>query len=113
MERNFTMPDAQRIRPGHDETMGLHNASAAESAPAPGVTRALSFVDRIGTLQSVRIHLLDQDKPVSAASIGAALGLEHEELYGHLVRLDALGQARGGVWLPGVTSGHRYGWEAV
>ncbi len=69
--------------------------------------------DPISALQSVRIHLRDQAKPVSAASIGAALGMEHEELYAHLVRLDALGQARAGVWLPGVKSGHRYGWECV
>lgn len=69
--------------------------------------------DPISALQAIRIYLLDQAKPVSAASIGAALGMEHEEVYAHLIRLDALGQARAGVWLPGVTSGHRYGWEAV
>jgi predicted ArsR family transcriptional regulator len=69
--------------------------------------------DPIRALQSVRIHLLDQSKPVSAASIGAALGMEHEEVYAHLIRLDTLGQARAGVWVPGVQSGHRYGWEAT
>lgn len=39
------MQHAHRFRPGHDETKGLHNASAAGIAQTPGLTRlAFAFL---------------------------------------------------------------------
>jgi len=65
-------------------------------------------MDRVN---SILVYLLDQKRPVLASKIGADLGIEHEELYAHLVRLEAVNRAQ-----PRATraqAGHRMGWVAT
>ena len=91
---------------GNDETGGQHSASAAVGAQTPGETWAFSLV-----VNQLICYLLDHRRPVPAQRMVEDLGIEHEELYAHLVKLDQ--DQRIEPRRCGVDYGHRMGWVAV